>query len=130
MEKMGRPQFKSTAAQRRRVSICAGGGMSHEEIAIGLGIAKMTLQKYFAYELSEGAYRRRQDIIEAMYRTAKKGNVAAQKAYVALGPQIAAPPQPKDAEKPQGKKEQAAADAVTAQTGTEWADLLPSGPAQ
>ena len=129
MAKMGRPLFKPTAAQQRRVSICAGGGMSHEEIAIGLGIAKMTLQKHFAYELSEGAYRRRQEIIEAMYKTAKKGNVAAQKAYVALGPHAAAPPQ-QNVEKAQGKKEQAQSAAVTAQTGTEWADLLPSGPAQ
>ncbi len=34
------------------------------------------------------------------------------------------------ADEPQGKKAQAQTDAVTAQTGTEWADLLPAGTAQ
>jgi len=33
-------------------------------------------------------------------------------------------------DEPQGKKEQAQVAAVTAQAGTEWADLLPTGPAQ
>ncbi len=128
---MARPQYKPTAAQRRSVSIAAGAGVSHEEIAIGLGIAKMTLQKHFAYELTEGAYRRRQEVLEAMFRAAKKGNVAAQKAYAALMPKVAAPPLPPERQEvPEGKKAQAAADAKTAQAGTEWADLLPSVPAQ
>jgi hypothetical protein len=62
-----------------------------------------------------------------MHRTAKKGNVAAQKAYMALDPQLSAPPVPKEAPKAgaKGKKEQANEDAVEAQTGTEWNDLLP-----
>lgn len=123
--KRGRPAFKPTPAQRRKVSVAAGAGMSHEEIALGLGIARNTLEKHFEQELSVGAYSRRLEVLDAMHRTAVKGNVAAQKAYVALTPAVAAPPVP--AEKPKGKKEQAEADATSAARGTDWDDLLPPG---
>lgn len=121
--KTGRPRFKPTPAQRRKVSIAAGAGMAHEEIALGLGIARNTLEKYFEQELSVGAYSRRLEVLDAMHRTAVKGNVAAQKAYVALTPAVAVPPVPEG--KPQGKKDQAQAAATGAQAGTEWEDLLP-----
>jgi hypothetical protein len=103
------------------VAIAAGAGMSHEEIALGLGISRPTLEKHFERELSIGAYEKRLEVLDAMHRCAKKGNVAAQKAYVALTPAIAAPPQ----EKPKGKKEQAQDDAKTAAAGTAWEELLP-----
>lgn len=99
--------------------------MAHEEIALGLGIHRHTLEKHFVDELSAGAYLRRLEVLEAMHRTAVKGNVAAQKAYVALTPDMAAPAV--EPEKPKGKKEQQAADAVTAAKGTGWEDLLPAG---
>lgn len=100
--------------------------MSHEEIAIGLGITRPTLEKHFAHELSTGAYQKRLEVIDAMHRSAKKGNVAAQKAYVSMTPRVAAPPAPAPAGKASkvGKKEQAEADAQGAQTGTEWESLL------
>lgn len=103
--------------------------MSHEEIAIALRITRPTLEKYYEAELSIGALERRMDALAAMHRTACKGNVAAQKAYLAMNPQVAAPPLPKSAQKPEpkGKKEQANEDATTAAAGTEWADLLPAG---
>lgn len=125
-------EFEPTKKQRREVSISAGAGVSHEEMALGLGISRPTLEKHFAYELTTGAYKRRQEVLNAMFRAAKKGNVAAQKAYAAMAPKLAAPPlPPPDADKPEGKKAQAQAAAVTAQTGTEWAELLsPTGPTQ
>jgi hypothetical protein len=100
--------------------------MSHEEIALGLGVTRPTLEKHCQFELSIGAYAKRIEVLDAMQRTAKKGNVAAQKAYMQLTPRAAVPP-PAAAEpvaKPLGKKEQAQANAQTAQIGTEWADLL------
>lgn len=114
--------FEPTKKQRREVSIAAGAGVSHEEIALGIGISRPTLEKHFAFELTTGAYCRRQEVLNAMFKAAKKGNVAAQKAYAAMTPRAAAPPAPP--EQPEGKKAQAQADAISAHTGTEWESLL------
>ena len=116
----GRPAFKPTPIQRRKVTNAAAGGMSHEEIAVALGIARNTLEKHFGTELSSGALNRRMEVLDAMARTALKGNVSAQKSFLAMTPTLAAPP----AEEPKGKKAQAQADAVTAANGTDWNDLL------
>lgn len=114
---------------RKTVSIAAGGGMSHEEISIGLGIDRKTLEKYFEAELSTQAYARRLEVLDAMHGSAVKGNVAAQKAYLALNPKAAAPPQPAEPKPPVlGKKEQANVDAKDAAVGTTWHELL-DGPA-
>ncbi|MDP9991980.1 hypothetical protein J2W28_001008 [Variovorax boronicumulans] len=130
--KMARPPFKPTVVQRRQVAIGAAGGMAHEEIAQALGIARNTLEKHFAIELSTGAHKRRLDWLVAMDKAARGGNVAAQKALLSTSPTPLAPPMPEAptaAEKAPklGKKEQANADAVGAQAGTEWNDLLPRG---
>lgn len=123
---MGRPPFQPTDEMRRTVSIAAGGGQTHEEIALALGIDRKTLEKHFEAELSTHAYQRRMEVLEAMHAAALKGNVAAQKAYLSLDPELAAPPLPKEPDKAKpGKKEQADIDAVTAQEGTGWGDLLP-----
>lgn len=102
--------------------------MSHEEMAIALGISRPTLEKHFAAELSAGAYQKRLEVLNSMHRAAKKGSVAAQKAYLALTPWVAAPPLGQ-ADAPEkkpalGKKEQAKADAATAGQGDEWGTLL------
>lgn len=123
--KAGRPAFKATAVQRRLVTNAAASGMTHQEISIALGISRNTLEKYFEKEISAAALRRRMEVMDAMARTALKGNVAAQKAFLAQVPALAAPPVP--TERPVGKKEQANAAAVGAEAGTGWEDLLPSG---
>lgn len=122
---MARPPFEPTDEQRRRVSIAAGGGMSHEEIALAIGISKPTLEKYFEAELSTAAYERRIEVLEAMHSAALKGNVTAQKAYLSIEPALAAPPaEPEKAEKI-GKKEKADRDARVAHLGDpEWSVLL------
>ncbi len=133
---MARPTLKFTAAQRRQVSIAAGGGMSHEAIALVLGISRNTLEKHFEHELCGGAHLRRFEALQGIHAAAKRGNVSAAKAYLATTPQFMPlpPEKPAPVQKaaapaaPMGKKEQAAAAAVTAQQGTGWADLLP-GPA-
>ena len=129
----GRPEHKPTPATRRTVSIAAGGGMRHEDIAIALGISRPTLDKWYQAELSEAASLRRMEVMQALYVAAKKGSSAAAKAYLAHDPQISAPPMPAGeavAVKPDvkapplGKKDQAQADAQTAHVGTEWDSLL------
>lgn len=100
--------------------------MAHEEIALALGIARNTLEKHFEAELSVGAHRRRMEVVVALHAAAKKGNVAAARAYLQLSPKAAVPtadpPTPR-AEKP-GKKEQANLDAQTAHVGSDWETLL------
>lgn len=127
-KKAGRPPFKPTAPMRRKVSIAAAAGMSHEEISTALGIARNTLTKYFEAELSEVAIKRRLEVFEAMHRAALKGNVSAQRAFAATVPTFAVPPLAEDepGAKPEklGKKEQAERDAKTAAAGTDWDDLL------
>src|SRR5690349_15380674 len=99
--------------------------MSHQEIALGMGIARETLEKYFDTELSIGAYERRIEVLEQMHASALKGNQTAAKNYLAKTPAIAPPPLKADLSlEPEGKKAQAQADARTAQVGSEWADLL------
>jgi hypothetical protein len=112
---------------RAKVASSAGAGVSHEQIAIALGISRTTLLKHFGTELSRAAYSRQMDVAHAMYLAAKKGNVAAQKAYMAMTPKASALPLPApEAEKSPklGKKEQANADAQVAQVGTDWDSLL------
>jgi hypothetical protein len=99
--------------------------MPHEEIAMGLGIARNTLDKHFSEELSGGACKRRLEVLGAMFAAAKKGNVSAQRAYMAMTPRLAPPPTaPAKPAAKVGKKEQQLADAKTAGKGNEWGDLL------
>lgn len=125
---------------RHSVSIAAGGGMSHEEMSIALGISRPTLEKHFELELATGSLKKRMDILKAMHTAAKKGNVAAQKAYLSLTPTPAVPaplqpsaPAATPIAKPVvlGKKDQANEDAKTAAQGTSWEALLgPKAPVQ
>lgn len=116
---------------RQRVAVAVAAGMAHEQIAIALGIARNTLEKHFEVELSRGAYQRRMEVVFAQFRAAKKGNVSAQKAFLANEPHMATPPIPaagaEDAPKAakRGKKEQAQVDAAGAARGTSWEELLP-----
>lgn len=127
----GRPPFKPTAHQRATVAIAAGAGMTQLEIALGLGITRETLAKHFEAELSTGAHAKRLEVMRALFAAAKKGNVAAAKAYMLLDPASAPPPLPAQPlapkppkEEPLGKKQQANHDAVDAAKDTGWEGIL------
>jgi hypothetical protein len=138
----GRPAHVPTAASKRKVAIAAGGGALHEQIAVSLEISTDTLRKYYEHELSVGASQRRVNVLEALYKAViSKGSTSAAKLYLANEPQFIVPPltaPPAAATVPAaaatvapapapklGKKDQAAADAVTAAEGTAWNDILP-----
>lgn len=89
---MARPPFKVTTILRKQVSVAAGAGMAHAEIATALGISRNTLEKHFRAELSIGSLQKRMEIVQSLYTAAKKGNVAAQKAYLAFTPTAHHPP--------------------------------------
>ncbi len=132
---MARPEHKPTAATRRRVSVAAGGGMTHEAIALALKISEPTLRKHYADELAAGAHGRRMDVLEKLYTSARRGSTSAARAYLAHQAQFTplAEGQLQDggkgskAPKPVkvGKKEQAQVDAVGAESGTDWDGILP-----
>jgi|SRR6185295_3008052 len=135
----GRPAHKPNPRTRRDVSIAAGGGMPHEEIAIAMGISTDTLRKYYEDELSVGANIRRMEALKGLHKAAKRGSSSAAKAYLAVSPQLAVPPtQPPAPSEPApapaesaklGKKDQADADAKTAHhSDPEWRDLLDGKP--
>lgn len=124
MATRGRPPFEPTKAQRRRVSIAAGAGMSHDSIAQVLGISRTTLLKHFSQELTVGAAERRMEVLEAVHRAAKRGNVAAAKAYSQLVPTAPSEESPEGALVGEGKKDRANREAKGAQQGTEWESLL------
>jgi hypothetical protein len=116
---------------KRRVSIAAGGGMSHEAIALALGISRVTLVKYFDHELTVGACQRRLQVLEAVHKAACKGNVAAAKAYGTLTVGAVSPDDDGgEGASPtgEGKKDRAQREARTAQKGTEWESLLKPPP--
>lgn len=136
-KKPGRPEHRPTKETRQKVSVAAGGGMAHEEIALAMGMSRNTLEKHYAHELSLGAAEKRLEVLNALHRAAKQGKVAAIKEYLSNTPQVAAPPAPKpepagEAKLPEklGKKEQAQLDATTAHHADhEWAGLLPGAKA-
>ncbi|MPZ31444.1 MAG: hypothetical protein GEV13_10680 [Rhodospirillales bacterium] len=97
--------------------------MAKVDIASALGIDEKTLNKHFSGELSFGIAKRNGEIWLALFRAGKRGNVAAQKAWLAR--QDLEPPTPSAAiEEKLGKKEQAQRDALTADEGTTWAKLI------
>lgn len=131
--KGGRPRYEPTEKDRQQVSDLAGGGMTHEAISLVMGVARQTLENNFKVELTTGAAKVRAEVLAAMLESAKKGNVAAAKMYLANEPQFMTPPEEAKPEealpevKPVklGKKEQANEDARTASRGTSWETLLP-----
>jgi hypothetical protein len=137
-----KPVFKPTAEQRFTVSIAAGAGMFHADIAAALGVCRNTLEKHFEAELGAVAFQRRVEVLATLYESATDGkNVAAAKAYLSLEPVVGLRRDPKPGAKPDakpaaaaaalGKKEQANRDAVDAPLADpEWADVLRDAPAR
>lgn len=140
MATRGRPPWKPTAAQRRKVSAGAAGGMSKELIAAGLGVDCKTLVKHCEAELTAGAAARRLEALDALHRQARRGNVAACKAVLAFEASrlpetppapgdvpAAETPAPAAAKAPRlGKKEIANLQAGSAAQGSAWEGVLPA----
>lgn len=106
--------------------------MAHEQIALAIGIARGTLLEHYQVELTEGASKRRMEVVEAAHKAAMKGNVSAQRLLLSMTPELGVPTAEQEGKgeaKPAkvGKKEQAKLDAVGAEVGTGWDGLLPEG---
>jgi hypothetical protein len=125
---------------RRKVAAAAAGGMSHDSIALALGITRPTLLKYFDSELTTGAAQKRLEAMDALFAAAKRGNVSAIKTVLLVSgtvePKAPAAGASDGGEKPAaaptpsqrlGKKEAQQIAAVGAADGTAWSGILPPG---
>lgn len=112
--KVGRPAYRPTIESRQIVEEMKFCGESDNTIARALGIDPDTLRKHFKDELADGHAQRRREVIGMIFKSAREGNVAAQKKLEEMGrsrePGLATP----QTAPPRGKKEerQAAAEAV------------------
>lgn len=110
-------------------------GYSLDDIGKQLGVTRQTVAKYFPEELKKASQHLLREGVELLRRSAKKGNVSAQKQLVAIASGIvggqsmekwqqeaAAPGKAPGAKL--GKKEQAQLDAKKAGEGTEWGEDL------
>jgi hypothetical protein len=118
----GRPEFRPTTLMRRAVEQMAAVGERHETIARAIGISGVTLAKYFAGELLDGRSKRRREVVDLLFRSARSGNVSAQKKLEEMTGATPAVPQ-SDAPKI-GKKERANVEAENAAEGTSWDQLI------
>lgn len=130
----GRPAFKPTPKQRDQVKALRLVGRSIPEIAIAIGISDVTLEKYFAHELREGALQLEAEILYKMQKEAKAGKVTAARYLGERAKSIAMKNaddelrgnQPITAAKPEklGKKEQQLVEAQNAGSESDWGDDL------
>lgn len=130
-QKRGRPTYKPTAKARQDVEMFLACGMSFEQISAALAIDPDTFKKHFAGEIETGRGRARARILAMLVKSAKAGNVSAQKkleemsrlsdAVAEIEAQPEAPRTPAA-----GKKEQAKAEATATvnQPGHDWGDDL------
>lgn len=122
-EGAGRPAHEATPELRERVEILVAGGQTAWQIAAALGVSEPTLRLHYAAELDTGRARKTADVLEALYREAKDGNVSAMKAWLGRSTHLDEPPA---AEEPLGKKQAAQAAARTAESNTSWEGILPN----
>lgn len=129
----GRPEFEPNYRQREDVKLWKADDWSDDRIATQLGIARNTLLKHFAQELTHGADLVRTRNLRNLQLAADKGSVAAINVLLRLSGTV--PPAPTPAQQPQpdevaapeerlGKKAQAKLEALTADQDTSWHDLM------
>lgn len=127
----GRPEYEPTQRDRDDVRLMKADDWSDERIARRLGISRNTLLKHFAQELEDGADYVRQIALRNLMRSSNGGNVGASNSLLRLSGLAPPPPEPN---RPQGeappaapdlgKKQQAKHDALTAEEGTSWSQLM------
>jgi hypothetical protein len=93
--KPGRPNVLSpSTADRLRVELAIGCGLSATAVAQMLGISRRTFNRQFAVEIETGRARVMTEMALCLYRAARKGNGAAAKALLQFMERSVKPPQP------------------------------------
>lgn len=81
----GRPPYRPTIEARQTVEEMKFCGESENTIARALGIDVDTMRKHFGDELADGHAQRRKEVIGLLFRSARDGNVTAQKKLEEMG---------------------------------------------
>ena len=122
----GRPAHEPTPTSRKQVELLAGFGNTADEIAMTIGVSLPTLRQYYSMELAAGRTKTTNSVLLNLFRQATKDDLRAVPAIQSYLRMVAGmseySPKPKDPAP--GKKEQANLEAMTAEEGTEWADVL------
>jgi hypothetical protein len=75
--KGGRPPYVPTDKDRKAVEVMCAYGITQKDISVALGIAPMTLQKYFADELATAYIKANAKVAETAYAMATSGKCPA-----------------------------------------------------
>jgi DNA-binding CsgD family transcriptional regulator len=121
----GRPEHVPTDESRDEVEILLAAGTPAWAVAQALGISESTLREHYGAQLDHGRARKRAAMTVALFRSGMSGNVAAQKAFLALDTPLDPPPPPEDKPEALGKKAAADQAARSAGAGVDWARHLP-----
>jgi hypothetical protein len=81
----GRPPYSPTIESRQMVEEMKFCGESENTIARALRIDVDTMRKHFADELAYGHASRRREIVSLLFKSARDGNVSAQKKLEEMG---------------------------------------------
>lgn len=81
----GRPSYRPSLEDRATVEEMRFVGESENTIARALGIDPDTLRKHFSEELADGHAQRRKEVIGMLFKSARSGNVSAQKKLEEMG---------------------------------------------
>lgn len=123
----GRPRIEFTLEQRQQVEQLVSVGTTEEDIATFLRIAIMTLRTNFSEELRFGRMKRRAEVVDLLFTSARAGNVSAQKKLEDMtGIAMSARPAPEMPDKPVklGKKEEALLAARNPDATTPMGELM------
>lgn len=123
--KRGRPPYSPSKAVRENVEMYLACGLTQEQICAALSIDHKTFTKAFAVEIDTGRGKARARVLTWLQKSAKNGNVSAQKKLEEMSRLADAAAEFDRPAKPAGKKEQQQADAVAAAAGdNDWGDDL------
>jgi DNA-binding CsgD family transcriptional regulator len=126
-DRAGRPPHVPDADSRRRVEVLVAAGMPQWQIAAAIEVSEPTLREHYAQELETGGARKRAELLVSLFDAGTAGNVSAVRAFLAQPVALNDPPPPPPPKPdPLGKKEAAQLAALSAESGTDWAHLLPN----
>lgn len=124
-DKGGRPSWQPTRKHRDDCKLYVATGMSEADIARVFGVSHMTLRKHLSEELQNGRAEKRAEVIGYLQKSAKAGNVSAQKHLEMMTGAVASSREEMARKMPAlGKKEQARDAAQHPDTSTPLGDLM------